>query len=239
MKTIKYPQTIIGFILINSLVLGACSSKTASSTPTLSVEQVQTQAVATFAAGLTQTAFALPTNTQTPTNTSTPTETNTPAAPSATSIILLPTDSCYSLAFLTDVTIPDNTDMKPGEKFTKTWRVRNNGSCVWDAGFKLIFTGGNSLGGATLILTKAVSPGTSTDLSVFMTAPNTAGSYQSNWRIADAGGSSFGDELYVVIKVTGSSITTTPTRTTNPGSASSTPTASSTPEETPTETAIP
>ena len=129
---------IIGFSLIISFGLGACSFKTESSTPTLSAEQVQTQAVATFAFGLTQTALALPTSTQTPTNTSTPTETSTPVPPQATSTSVLPTDSCYSLTFLSDVTIPDNTEMTPGDQFTKTWRVKNSGSCVWDAGFKLL-----------------------------------------------------------------------------------------------------
>ncbi|NQS91312.1 MAG: hypothetical protein HQ574_02800, partial [Chloroflexi bacterium] len=198
MTTKKYLLISIGLFLVSSLGLGACSSKTDSSTPTLSVEQVQTQAVASFGAGLTQTASALPTSTQTPTNTSTPTNTNTPLPPQPTNTSVLPTDSCFSLAFLSDVTIPDDTEMAPGEQFTKTWQVRNNGSCVWDAGFKLTFTGGNLLEGATLILTKAVNPNATTDLSIFMTAPNDVGSYQSNWRMANSAGVYFGDEMYTV-----------------------------------------
>ncbi len=235
MTTKKYLLIAIGLFIISSFGVSACSSKTDSSTPTLSVEQVQTQAVATFGAGLTQTAFALPTSTQTPTNTSTPTKTNTSLPPQATNTSVLPTDSCFSLAFLSDVTIPDDTKMAPGEQFTKTWRVRNNGSCVWDAGFKLIFSGGKSLQGATLILTKAINPNATTDLSVFMTAPDDVGSYQSNWRMANSAGVYFGDEMYAVINVTGSSLTATIT----PSSATLTPAVSSTPEETPTETTAP
>ena len=229
----KHLLIIVGFILISSLGVGACSSKTENSTPTLSNEQVQTQAVATFASGLTQTALALPTGTQTPTSTSTPTETNTPFPTQATGTSVLPTDSCYSLTFLTDVTIPDNTVMKPGEQFTKTWRVQNTGSCIWEAGFKLVYSGGNSLGAATLILTNPVSPGTTTNLSVFMTAPAKAGSYQSNWRMSNKAGAYFGDEMYAVIKVAESSGTVTPS------SGTSVPTLTSTPEEIQTETATP
>lgn len=232
MKAIKHLLIIISFFLLGSFGVGASSSKTANSTPTLSVEQVQTQAVAIFSYGLTQTALALPSDTPTPTNTSTPTDTNTPIPPQATSTIVLPTDSCFSLAFLSDITIPDNTEMTPGQEFTKTWRVRNNGSCVWDAGFKLTFTGGNSLGGAALILTKAVNPGSIIDLSIFMIAPSTTGNYQSNWRMSNSDGVFFGDEMYAVIKVGGS--TSTPIN--SPSSATSTPTSSATSDDIPTET---
>lgn len=232
MKVNKYLLIIISFFLLGSFGVGACSSKTDISTPTLSIEQVQTQAVATFSFGLTQTAMALPSNTPTPTNTSTPTATNTPVPPRATSTSVLPTDSCFSLAFLSDVTIPDNTEMTPGQEFTKTWRVRNNGSCVWEAGFKLKFTGGNSLGGTALILTKAVNPGSTIDLSIFMVAPSASGNYQSNWRMSNSDGVFFGDEMYAAIKVGGS--TSTPTNSIS--SATSTPTSSATPDEIPTET---
>jgi hypothetical protein len=235
MKKNKYLLMLIVISLISSFILGACSTKSVDSTPTLSVEEVQTQAVSIFASGLTQTAAALPTSTQTPTATSTPTETSTPLAPTVTSTSVLPTNSCYALAFLSDVTIPDDSEMAPGEQFTKTWRVRNNGSCEWEAGFKLAFTGGNSLGGTTLILTETVNPGASTDLSIFMTAPAEAGSYQSNWRMSNAGGSYFGDEMYAVINVTGG----TPTETTPPTSASATPTASNTPDINPSDTPSP
>jgi hypothetical protein len=110
--------------------------------------------------------------------------------------------------------------LTPGQEFTKTWRVRNNGSCVWDAGFKLTFTGGNFLGGAALILTKAVNPGSTIDLSIFMIAPSTTGKYQSNWRMSNSDGVFFGDEMYAVIKVGGSRLTPT----NYPTSATSTPT---------------
>ena len=219
-------------VILSGLFINSCTSKNNRSTPTLSVEEIQTQAVGIFSSGLTQTAAALPTMTSTFTPTLTATATNTPPLPSATSTRALPISPCYSLAFLSDSTIPDNTSMQPGQVFTKTWLVSNNGTCAWDAGFILKFTSGNSLGSAPLVLTKSVSPGATTELSIQMTAPSSPGSYQGNWRLSNAEGSLFGDELYVIILVAGSS--STKTSTASPGSSTPTPSATAAPTATPT-----
>ena len=58
MKAKKHILTLIGLFLLSSYVVSACTSKTDTSTPTLSVEEIQTQAVATFSSGLTQTVAA-------------------------------------------------------------------------------------------------------------------------------------------------------------------------------------
>ena len=104
--------------------------------------------------------------------------------------------------------------MTPGQTFTKTWKVLNSGSCAWDAGFKFAFTTGNALGGSTVTLPSAVASGGQYDISVPMTAPTTAGSYQSNWRMSTAGGEFFGNEVYVAIVVGG----TSPTKAQTPSS---------------------
>src|SRR5512147_319374 len=44
-------------------------------------------------------------------------------------------DCTNSAAFVTDVTIPDNTNVAGGTTFTKTWRVSNTGTCVWGADY--------------------------------------------------------------------------------------------------------
>lgn len=241
MKKTKYLHIVAGFGLLFSLLLSACGAGEADATPTFSVELAQTLAVSTFSSGQTQTAIAMPTSTSTPTATPSPTHTvtlavtKTPGSPGAPGAGVVPTTSCYSMAFVSDVTIPDNTSMKPGQTFTKTWRVRNNGSCAWDSGFKFNFIGGEAMGGATLTLNKAVSPGTETDLSVAMTAPNTSGSHRGNWRMATAAGANFGDEVYVIITVSGSAATTSSATSTGVLSqASATLTATETPTETPT-----
>ena len=223
----------IAISLTVGLLLAACGSGAEEATPTFTVAQIQTEAVATFAAGLTETALAMPTNTPTETMTPTTTATNAPVATNtvaATAVSTIPVGSCEGLAFVSDVTVPDNTTMTPGQQFTKTWRVRNTGTCPWETSFELNFTGGEAMGGSSIGLASVVEPGNEVDLSVDLTAPTTAGTYRANWLMTNAGGTFFGDEIYVQIVVSGAAATSTP-------SASSTPTL--TPTATPTETATP
>jgi len=226
-------------LIISAMLLSSCGSGEPSPTPTLNPDDIRTQAVQTFSADLTQTALAAPTSTPSLTPTATLTfvpfatsENTKPAASVATSAS---TKSCYGLTFVSDVTIPDNTPMTPGQTFIKTWKVLNSGSCAWDVGFKFASTGGNAMNGTTITLTSAVAAGSQYEISVPMTAPSTAGSARGNWRMSTAGGQYFGDEVYLVIVVGGSTATNTSgaaaTNTTEPATATST----STPEPTATQ----
>jgi predicted small secreted protein len=215
LNRMKYPKTLIGLLLLGSVLLSACGAgePDITATPTVSVEYIQTMAVAEFASGLTQTAIAMPTNT--PTLTPSPTMTNTPiptvTAGTPASFGVAPTASCYALSFVADINIPDNTPLKPGESFTKTWKVKNTGTCAWDAGFKLNFTGGDAMGGTAFVLSKVVSPGAEAEISVPMIAPATTGTIRGNWRMSTATGTYFGDEIYLIILVAGgTSSTSTP-----------------------------
>ena len=199
-------------LALGAILLAACGGgDVPEATPTLTVNQIQTFAVATFSSALTVTAMAAPTNTPSPTQ--------TPASPVpslATSTGAVPltgitpgapvggvaaTSSCYGLGFVSDVTIPDNTQMSAGKAFTKTWKVKNTGSCAWDAGFKFQNTGGEAMGATAFTLPAAVAAGQTYDISVPMTAPNKTGTLRGNWRMATAGGQVFGDEVFVVIVV--------------------------------------
>ena len=229
-------------ITICAILLAACGGGEAEGTPTatLSQDQIQTAAIETFSAALTQTALAAPTATPVPTLTASPT-----SAPFATTaggaLPIVPTvagtTSCYRLAFVSDVSIPDNTPMTPGQTFTKTWKVRNTGSCAWDAGFKFAFTGGEAMNGATYTLPASVPANAEIDLSVAMTAPsNKTGSIRSNWRMSTAGGQFFGDEVYVLIAIggtTGTGSTGTATSTKSAVTSTATSTATETPTTAP------
>lgn len=98
-----------------------------------------------------------------------------------------------SMAFVADLNIPDDTVIAPGEEFEKGWRLRNIGTCPWTAGYSLVFAGDNQMSAPTTVtLTQLVAP--QQDVSVFVpfTAPTTAGTYRSDWLMADRNGNRFG-----------------------------------------------
>lgn len=92
-----------------------------------------------------------------------------------------------------DVSVEDGMVFKPGDEFTKTWRLVNIGNCVWSEDYAIVWFSGEPMGSARILyLDMPVTPGASVDLSVEMTAPGQNGSYQSNWKIRDAEGVLFG-----------------------------------------------
>lgn len=199
----------IQLLMIGALLLSACGASELDLTPTVTInpDEIRTQAVSTFAAGLTLTALAAPTNTPAPTVT--PLATFTPAPTLAGAGAALGTapasssNSCYGLAFVSDVTIPDDTPVDPGKSFTKTWKVKNSGTCAWDAGFKFQNVSGDAMSGAVYTLPSSVAAGAVTDISVSMTAPNKSGKVRGDWRMSTAGGQYFGDQVYVQVLVGG------------------------------------
>jgi hypothetical protein len=85
------------------------------------------------------------------------------------------------------VTIPDGTIFAPGTAFTKTWRLRNTGTCTW-TGYALVFDNGDAMNGTSPSAIVTVGPGQEVDLSVNMVAPSTDGSYRGYWRIRNPSG---------------------------------------------------
>ena len=210
------------FLTLGALLIASCGSgNVPDATPTLGVDQIQTFAVGTFSSALTVTALLAPSNTPAATQTQMPTlqplATNTGGIPPIGGALGTPgipvsgaTASCYGLTFVSDVSIPDNTQINPGNAFTKTWKVQNSGSCAWDAGFKFQNTGGNAMGASAFTLTASVASGATYDISVPMTAPTASGTARGNWRMATASGQLFGDEVFVVISVAGGGAANTP-----------------------------
>jgi hypothetical protein len=122
-----------------------------------------------------------------------PTSTNIPGQPAPTSN----GKACYAMTFVGDVTIPDGMIIEPGTKFTKTWRVRNDGNCVWDKSYTLEFDHGDAMSIVTKIpLTRTVSTGESLDISIEMTAPAVEGTYTGYWHIATPFGGYMGVGTY-------------------------------------------
>ena len=112
--------------------------------------------------------------------------------------------SCTNaMSFISDVSISDGTQFKPGTLFTKTWRVKNTGTCTWTTDYSIVFTAGDHLNGQTTRMPKNVQPGDTVDISVNMAAPNANGSYNGYWQLRSQYGYNFGQTLWLKIKVDG------------------------------------
>ena len=98
-----------------------------------------------------------------------------------------------SMAFVQDITVPDDTVFAPGDSVEKIWQLRNIGSCPWTTDYSLIYAGGDDLGGPlSTPLPSTVVPGQTVDVSVVLTAPETLGTYRSDFLLSDAAGNPFG-----------------------------------------------
>ncbi len=105
------------------------------------------------------------------------------------------------LSFVADLTIPDGMQVAPGQKFQKTWAIRNDGNKVWDNTYTLTFDSGDNMGGGASVPLPPLRPGQSGQVSVNLTAPNTLGTVRSTWRPHDPQGNPFDFELYAEINV--------------------------------------
>jgi len=163
-------------------------------------ELAATAAAQTVSAQLTQISAASPT--LPPTNTPVPPPaTNTPTPPPPPPPTATP--GCTDLSqYVSDVTIPDNTQMTPSQNFTKTWRLRNSGTCTWTTSYDAVFVNGNAMGGpASAPLAASVPPNSTVDISVSMSAPSSNGTFRATYRLRNAGDVLFGTVFYVQIVV--------------------------------------
>ncbi len=197
---------LVTTILFLALILSACNLPPETDEPP-SASVVLTAAAQTVEANLTQSAVQ---NTATPqvvvpTSTTAPPTVTLAVSPTTGSGSTVPTatSDCDDAEFVADVTIPDGTVLDPNESFTKTWRLRNTGTCSWTSSYAVVFSNGNSMSGPTTqALTGNVNPGQTMDISVNLKAPATAGDYTGYWKLRNAAGVTFAT-FYVDIKVGG------------------------------------
>ncbi len=130
--------------------------------------------------------------TEEPTPTET-TETMPTDTPEPEPTITPTTKPCNRASFVSDVTIPDGTQMMVGQAFTKTWRLRNDGSCTWSSGYQLVFNSGDQMGGpvSQQLTPSTVAPGGTLDISVDLVAPASAGTYKGFWELRSPQGEAF------------------------------------------------
>ncbi len=221
-------------LVLLSILLSACNLQGASPTQ-MGPDQINTIAAATVQALTTQ--MAPPPATATPLPTEMPTATATLAVPtlnltgiptlslSTSTLIPLPTSSgsteCNRVYFISDENVPDGTVFKPGAKFTKSWKIKNDGTCSWSTLYSALAFSNDPAspvitGQESTSMKTTVAPGAIVVISVEMTAPKEEGTYTQVWKMQDGEGKPFGiggpngAGWYVQIKVskTGGSTTT-------------------------------
>lgn len=212
-------ERVAWFLLVCALFLNACNLPAApAGTPTGSAG-VLTAVGVTVDALRTQQALQTPSGapgtpvpaTDTPIP-PTPQPGVTNASPSPTNTV----QNCDLALFIQDVSVPDGSKFGPGQVFTKTWRLKNIGTCAWNKNYALVFTNGDALGApASVNLPGDVSPGDTVDLSVEMKAPLALTKYTGWWKLRNAAGVQFEAPFYVLIEVIASTLT--PTLTVTPG----------------------
>ena len=120
-------RLLLVLILILGVLFFSSGKNESEQTDSLDANALRTEAVSTFASSLTETLAAVPSASPTPTVVSTltlPAITFSPETPATV-------NPCFNLLWIKDVTIPDGTQLKAGESFTKTWLVQNIGGCAW------------------------------------------------------------------------------------------------------------
>ncbi len=159
---------------------------------------------------------AAPTATEAPVPTtapaSPPTATIAPTTaapgPTAAATTASPTKSgaCTdAAAFVADVTIPDYSHLDQREAFTKTWRVKNTGTCTWTSDYKAVYSRGDTLGAPMSIPLANTPPQATLDISSDMTTPAQDGRFEIFYQLTNGAGDAMpidaGDSLWALISV--------------------------------------
>jgi uncharacterized protein YkwD len=151
-----------------------------------------------------------PTPTQVPATEVPPTVAAPPTAtltnPTITPNASATSSACVDAAtFVDDVTIPDYTHLDPRQTFTKTWRIKNTGTCTWSSGYSAVYSSGDHLGVKDSIALGDTSPGATLDISVDMAAPPSDGTYKIFYQLEDPAGKNMtidaGNTMWAIITV--------------------------------------
>jgi hypothetical protein len=105
------------------------------------------------------------------------------------------------LAYEADVTAPDGAAIEAGRAFSKTWRVRNSGTTVWE-NCTLEHIADDRMGGPDNAPLPRLAPGETGEISVPLIAPGEPGRRRSTWKARNGRGRLFAFELYADILVT-------------------------------------
>ena len=166
-------------ILLTAMLIVACGNKTPAETasPTLAetLEIPITGATETEAPVTVEVVV---------TSTNAPEFTSTPEPPRPTNI----PDCTNSASFVTDVTIPDNSEIVGNTTFIKTWRVMNTGTCIWASDYTLTNYAEEQMSAPASVPLALTYPGETVDISVPLIAPNSVGTHKGYFVIKNPAG---------------------------------------------------
>ncbi len=224
---------VLGLFILTAGSLAACGAQAATqSIPTPDLNPVRTEVAATVLAqvptllALTPSATPLLPPTETAVVVAT---TPAPAAPSptaaATNTQAASTTGKNDHATWVSQTVQDDTVFAPGQAFTMTWQIKNDGTSTWTANYHLRFYSGDAFGAPKdITLGQEVQPGATIEITMDMKAPSKAGDYRSDWVLSNESLRNFKDPIFLKIKVAAPTPTQTKTRTPVPPTQTPTPT---------------
>lgn len=113
-----------------------------------------------------------------------------------------PTAICLdNLRFISDVTIPDGTEVASEATLDKRWEVENSGNCNWTENYRVRLIAGPDLGAQIEQALFPARSGTRAVIRIVFKAPTEAGSYRSAWQAFNPQGEPFGDPFFIIITV--------------------------------------
>lgn len=191
---------ILSIGLSLSIILTGCNLP-GRATPTTQVDLLNTAAAQTIQAQQTNIAQTnqageremTPTATLEPPSEGTPSATSEPSATPSPTPTHTQETACNQAAFVSE-TVPDGTDYDPGETFTKTWTLKNTGSCTWNDEYDVVFVKGDSMDApaATQLTSGSVAPGQTAQISLDLKAPVAAGTHRGDFKLRNQHGVLFG-----------------------------------------------
>ncbi len=104
---------------------------------------------------------------------------------SPTFAITAPPNCTDGAILLRDVTIQDNTQVRAGETFTKTWELQNVGTCPW-VNYTLVFTAGDRMKAPDSAPVSTTLKDEKVEVSVDLTAPTSNGTYTGYFSLRNA-----------------------------------------------------
>lgn len=110
-------------------------------------------------------------------------------------------DCKNDLEYLSDLTYPDGSFVKPNQTLEKQWKVKNSGTCNWNETYTLRLIDGIALGAVEPQSITPLRAGVEGTIQIVFTAPIEPGNYVSTWQAFGSDGNSFGEYISIEINV--------------------------------------